>query len=238
MKQTVINFSVIGTLAFELFEKRAALRNVEIQRELDRGQPFERQCQIQHHVYLIREGTVRALADLERWKNACDRAFSEERFEAVRFFGVVFSEVLPVVGCGGFYPEFVEISDVLETKSNNGFCLIAGREPSDALSELSRGTIISVASARLQRRSLAMASKANCRNRNEQLALSRPTPPPARRCAAADPGCLAGGSGKAIAWLRPLPGSRKESSGGRLGSPAWVDAARGIAVKDRGDGSS
>lgn len=94
------------TVAYELFQKRAALRQIEIQRDLDKGSLFEHQCEIQQHLHFYREGIVRALTDLERWKTAYDTAFSENGFEAFSFFGVAFSDILPVVGCGGFYPEF------------------------------------------------------------------------------------------------------------------------------------
>jgi hypothetical protein len=82
------------------------LRQIEIQRDLDKGRPFEHQCAIQEHLHAYRAGIGRALADLERWKTAYDAAFAEQRFDTFKFFGVAFSDILPVVGCGGFYPEF------------------------------------------------------------------------------------------------------------------------------------
>src|SRR5262249_3147420 len=87
------------TLAFELFEKRAALRLTEIQRDLDKGQPFERQCEIQYYLHVHREGMLRGLADLQRWKACYDAAFFEQRFDSFRFLGVAFSKILPVLGC-------------------------------------------------------------------------------------------------------------------------------------------
>jgi hypothetical protein len=94
------------TLAFELFEKQAQLRQLEVQRDLDKGRPFEDQCYIQQSLHVYREGIVRGLADLQQWKAAYDAAFLEQQFDAFRFFGVAFGGILPVVGCGGFYPEF------------------------------------------------------------------------------------------------------------------------------------
>jgi hypothetical protein len=94
------------TLAFELFEKQAALRHVEIERDFDKGRPFEDQCYIQQHLHFYREGILRGLSDLQQWKAVYDTAFIEQQFNAFRFFGVAFSGILPVVGCGGFYPEF------------------------------------------------------------------------------------------------------------------------------------
>ena len=93
-------------LAFELFEKRAALRQIEVQQHLDKGRPFELQCEIQQFLHFKREGILRGLADLERWKASYDAAFLEQRVETFRCLGVAFNDALPVVGCGAFYPEF------------------------------------------------------------------------------------------------------------------------------------
>jgi hypothetical protein len=51
-------------LAFELFEKQAQLRHLEVLRDADKGRPFEDQCYIQHYLHLRREGVVRGLSDL------------------------------------------------------------------------------------------------------------------------------------------------------------------------------
>jgi hypothetical protein len=111
------------TIAYELFQKRAVLRHIEIQRDLDKGRPFEHQCEIQEHLHAVREGMLRALADLERWKTAYDAAFSERRFDAFKFYGVAFSDILPVVGSGGFYPEFEFEGRPLQRLGRRGFSL-------------------------------------------------------------------------------------------------------------------
>lgn len=93
-------------ISYELFSKRAALRSVNITRELDRGKPFEDQCRVQQSLHAYEEGTKRGVADCERWKKQYNTIFTSERFEEYRFVGVVYSSVLPVVGCGAFFPEY------------------------------------------------------------------------------------------------------------------------------------
>ena len=93
-------------LSYELFNKRAELRSMNIMRELDCGLTFEQQCQVQQELNLREQGAMRGLADGERWKNQYDSIYLAERFEDYRFVGVTYSSILPVVGCGAFYPEF------------------------------------------------------------------------------------------------------------------------------------
>lgn len=93
-------------LAYEYFTKQTSLRILDIAREADRSKPFEAQCAIQRHIYATETGVRRALAELERWKDDYDATFLEKRFDAFQFYGVAFSQVLPIVGCGAFQPEF------------------------------------------------------------------------------------------------------------------------------------
>ena len=93
-------------LSYELFSKRADLRSMNIVRKLDCGKAFEVQCAVQQFMHLREHGAKRGLADCERWKNQYDAIFLKERFEEYRFVGVVYSTILPVVGCGAFHPEF------------------------------------------------------------------------------------------------------------------------------------
>ena len=58
------------------------------------------------HVHAYVAGARRGLSDTERWKLQYDAIFREQRFKDHRFLAVEFSEVLPVVGCGGFHPEY------------------------------------------------------------------------------------------------------------------------------------
>jgi hypothetical protein len=105
LTQTTCFLLAFRALAFELFQKEAEFRHLEVLRDCDNGRPFEDQCYLQNYLHYRCEGIVRALADLRQWKAAYDAAFLEHRFEAFRFVGVAFSGILPVVCCGGFYPE-------------------------------------------------------------------------------------------------------------------------------------
>ena len=93
-------------ISYELFSKRAALRSVNITRELDRGKPFWCQCELQQQMHAYEEGTKRGVADCERWKKQYDTIYIKKRFEEYRCVGVTYSSVLPVVGCGAFIPEY------------------------------------------------------------------------------------------------------------------------------------
>ena len=93
-------------ISYELFSKRAALRSVNIQRELDRGKPFDYQCGLQQSLHVYEEGTKRGVADCERWKRQYDTILTRQQFNEYRFVGGVYSSVLPVVGCGAFCPEY------------------------------------------------------------------------------------------------------------------------------------
>lgn len=93
-------------LAYELYMKRCALAATNIERECDKGKPFEDQCSIQEYLHWSEEGMRRALADLERWKAAYDTAYMAKDYDKFDFYAVGFTDVLPFVGCGGFHPQF------------------------------------------------------------------------------------------------------------------------------------
>lgn len=93
-------------LSYELFTKRSAIRAVEVQREMDRGKPFDIQCAIQEFLNVQRHGLERGLKDLEGWKLEYDESFRKQRYNIYSFCGVAFSDALPVVACGAFHPEF------------------------------------------------------------------------------------------------------------------------------------
>lgn len=92
-------------IAFELFTKRAALKGVPIQRELDSGTPFFIQAAIQTRLHYSFEGMKRGLADLERWKDRYDIALRQGDLSDFSVYAIEFDDVLPVVACGAFHPE-------------------------------------------------------------------------------------------------------------------------------------
>lgn len=93
-------------LAYEFFSKEAALRTVEIQRAMDKGKSFQLQCAIQEFLHIHREGLKRGMQDLRRCKEQYDNAYRGGKFDDFVFYGVRFSGMLPVVGCGAFDPEY------------------------------------------------------------------------------------------------------------------------------------
>jgi SEC-C motif-containing protein len=93
-------------IAYEEFQKRAALRIIEVQRDMDKGRQFFDQCEIQEYLHITAVGIKRGLHDLQEWKREYDRAFVDARFASYRFTAVAFDGILPVVACGAFHPEF------------------------------------------------------------------------------------------------------------------------------------
>ena len=96
----------LRAIAYEHFTKQTQLRSSEILRNMDVGTPFEQQVVVQNYVHTYVAGVRRGLSDTERWKRQYDAIFREQRFNDHRFLAVEFSQVLPVVGCGGFHPEY------------------------------------------------------------------------------------------------------------------------------------
>ncbi|WP_416739225.1 hypothetical protein ACM1ZW_20765 [Pseudomonas sp. NFX71] len=92
-------------IAYELFTKRAALRGVPIQREMDSGAPFPIQAAIQNELHLNAEGMKRGLADLETLKDRYDTAYRQNDLSEFSVYAIEFEEVLPVVACGAFHTE-------------------------------------------------------------------------------------------------------------------------------------
>ncbi len=92
-------------IAYELFTKRAALRGVPIQREIDSGRRFPEQAAIQNHLHWAAEGMKRGLADIENLKERYDTAYRQNNLSGFSVYAIEFEEVLPVVACGAFHPE-------------------------------------------------------------------------------------------------------------------------------------
>lgn len=93
-------------ICYEKLMKEAALRAIEIQREADKGDPFEIQCVKQQYLHAYREGINRGIKDLDGWKDKYNAAFLSGKYNPFSFYGVVFSSPLPIVACGAFHPEY------------------------------------------------------------------------------------------------------------------------------------
>jgi hypothetical protein len=110
-------------ICYERHMKTAALRAIEIQRDSDKGDSFEVQCEKQNYLHYMREGFRRGLADFEGWKKSYDTALLSGNYDNFSFFGVTFSEALPIVACGAFHPgfDFTGRSLQIITRGNHTF---------------------------------------------------------------------------------------------------------------------
>jgi len=93
-------------LAYEVYSKQSAIRCLSVQRDIDKGSPFEAQCFVQQHLHIYGSGLQRGLKDVTGWKAEYDSAFKNKNFDCFNFYAIAFADILPVVGCGAFHPEF------------------------------------------------------------------------------------------------------------------------------------
>jgi hypothetical protein len=113
-------------LCYEYFQKEAALRCLEIQRQMDRGQPFPIQVEMQQYMQVFREGLRRGMDEVTAWKRDYDQIYDSVNRPGFRFYAVLFSTALPIVACGGFCPEFDLASHPLQVISR-------GTDPLEAI---------------------------------------------------------------------------------------------------------
>lgn len=104
-KDTAFLFSY-RAIAYERFAKRAQLRSTDIQREADRGHPFWKQAAIQMHLATVIAGIKIGMRDMNLWKDQFDARLLSGVRDDFHFVAVRFDQVLPVVACGAFHPEF------------------------------------------------------------------------------------------------------------------------------------
>lgn len=105
VKDTAFLFSY-RAIAYERFAKEAQFRSTDIQREADRGHPFWKQAMIQMHLATVVAGIRVGMRDMDRWKSQFDERLLSGAREDFHFVAVRFDQVLPVVACGAFHPEF------------------------------------------------------------------------------------------------------------------------------------
>ena len=104
-KDTAFLFSY-RAIAYERFAKEAQLRSTHIQREADRGQPFWKQAAIQMHLATFIAGIQIGMRDMDLWKGQFDARLMSGARDDFHFVAVRFDQVLPVVACGAFHPEY------------------------------------------------------------------------------------------------------------------------------------
>lgn len=93
-------------LAYELVAKEAALRVVPLNREMDKGQPFDMQVEIQQGCLVMETALKKGLQNLNDWKLAYDDMLVRRDFQRFACLGVAFDGVLPIVASGAFHPEY------------------------------------------------------------------------------------------------------------------------------------
>jgi hypothetical protein len=92
-------------LAYELYTKRISFKSLSAQKNLDRGESFEKQVAIQQYLHAYSHGLERGLRDLTAWKEEYDRTYVTGDYSRYSFYAVAFSETIPIVACGAFHPE-------------------------------------------------------------------------------------------------------------------------------------
>jgi hypothetical protein len=73
---------------------------------MDRGKPLWEQERIQDQLYVTECGVKIRMRDVEAWKSDYDSRILSGDLDGFFFHSVRFDRVLPIVGCGAFYPEF------------------------------------------------------------------------------------------------------------------------------------
>lgn len=104
-KDTAFLFSY-RAIAYERFAKEVQFRSTDIQREADCGHPFWKQAMIQIHLATVIAGIKIGMRDMDLWKGQFDERLLSGARDDFHFVAVRFDQVLPVVACGAFHPEF------------------------------------------------------------------------------------------------------------------------------------
>jgi len=94
----------IRAIAYETYNKMAAIRADEQLVSADTGRPFEEQAVIQQWVSARLTGLRMGLADTKRQKAKLDQAYLSGDHSGVRMYVVEFEEGLPLVSTGAFFP--------------------------------------------------------------------------------------------------------------------------------------
>lgn len=94
-------------IAYERYSKEAEGRFNEILRAVgDRGQPFWKQAAMQSLLYDVSVGVELGKRDLSRVKEGFDQLYLEGSLQDFHYCVIRFDQLLPVVACCAFHPEF------------------------------------------------------------------------------------------------------------------------------------
>jgi hypothetical protein len=93
-------------IAYERFAKEAQLRGMDAHLEADRGHPFWKQAMIQMQIDSMINGIRIGMRDVEHWKKKFDERLLSGSRDDFHFVIIRFDQILPIVGCGAFHPEY------------------------------------------------------------------------------------------------------------------------------------
>ena len=92
-------------LARELYTKQAAVKNLELLQELDRGRSLEEQMYLQSFKAALGTGLTTGYHDLRKNKIVYDRMLERKQYDDVRAFIIEFESPPPVMCSGSVLPE-------------------------------------------------------------------------------------------------------------------------------------
>ena len=92
-------------ISYEVLTKKQAIEAIPLQRNMDKGKPFETQIFIQQYLHVYKEGLLRGMQDVQHWKRKYDDGLTSGLYSGIKHYAIKFDGILPFVCCGGFMPE-------------------------------------------------------------------------------------------------------------------------------------
>lgn len=108
-------------VCLEYMQKYNAVNFYEYGRDMDKGKNYSAQCYIQTMMHASHVGNMKGLEDAMKWKEIYDKSYLEKNFSSFKGYSIVFDGVLPIVACGGFFPEMDFSGNVLQSLGTNKF---------------------------------------------------------------------------------------------------------------------
>lgn len=93
-------------IAYERFQKAAQLNCMGLYRKMDSGKPLHIQELIQDHLNATAIGVEMGLDDVNSLKEQYDESLLSKNYDDLHWVIIKFNQLLPLVGCGAFFPEY------------------------------------------------------------------------------------------------------------------------------------
>jgi hypothetical protein len=106
LNSTVAFLLSYRALAYELFNKEAAIRSTAVLQQADKGRSFSEQCFFQDYVNTHLYATRLGAQELMALKSRYCHLYTTASYDDFRFYAVKFEDILPVVSCGAISPEY------------------------------------------------------------------------------------------------------------------------------------